>query len=148
MTWYGLVLAKSKGEAIPNNLAIDKNGQPTTDPAEAMEGALLSFDRSYKGSSLGMVVEVLGGPLVGATYGQVEGDWGCLFIAIDPDLLVDITDFKANSSDLVRKIKAAKPANDTSIRIPGEKAAASLVNSVESGLVDVDESVLRELGII
>lgn len=148
MTWYGLVLAKSKGEAIPNNLAIDKNGQPTTDPAEAMEGALLSFDRSYKGSGLGMVVEVLGGPLVGATYGQVEGDWGCLFIAIDPDLLVDITDFKANSSDLVRKIKAAKPANDTSIRIPGEKAAASLVNSVESGLVDVDESVLRELGII
>ena len=74
MTWYGLVLAKSRGEQIPENTAINKEGNPTTDPAEAMNGALLSFDRSYKGSGLGMVVEMLGGPLVGASYGQVEGD--------------------------------------------------------------------------
>jgi len=149
MTWYGLVLAKAKGEQIPTNMAIDKNGNPTTDPVEAMNGALLSFDRSYKGSGLAMVVETLGGPLVGASYGQIEGDWGSLFIAIDPDLLIDIDIFKSNTSDLIHKIKTAQPLHhDGVIRIPGESSSQSLETCKATGVVDVEESILKELGII
>jgi LDH2 family malate/lactate/ureidoglycolate dehydrogenase len=147
MTWYGLVLAKARGEKIPENVAIDKDGNPTTDPAEAMAGALLSFDRSYKGSGLGMVVEMLGGPLVGASYGQIEGDWGSLFIAIDPDLLIDVDVFKTNSSNLVKKIKGAKTNEGSSIRIPGEKSNLSLAECKASGLVEVDDVILEALGI-
>lgn len=147
MTWYGLILAKSKGESIPENVAIDADGNMTTDPASAMGGALLSFDQSYKGSGLAMIVEVLGGPLVGATYGQVEGDWGSLFIAIDPDLLVDVSDFKNNSSELVNKIKNAKTKDGDVVRLPGERAAQSLELCQKTGTVDVDESVLRALQI-
>lgn len=147
MTWYGLVLAKTRGEQIPENVAIDKDGNPTTDPGEAMNGALLSFDRSYKGSGLGMVVEMLGGPLVGASYGQVEGDWGSLFIALDPDMLVDIETFKVNSTDLIEKIKGAKTKEGSSVRIPGEKSYVSLAECQESGQVEVDDVILQALGI-
>lgn len=147
MTWYGLVLAKARGEQIPENVAVDKDGNPTTDPGEAMNGALLSFDRSYKGSGLGMVVEMLGGPLVGASYGQVEGDWGSLFIALDPDMLVDIETFKANSTDLIEKIKGAKTQEGSSIRIPGEKSYLSLAECQESGQVEVDDVILQTIGI-
>lgn len=147
MTWYGLVLAKARGEQIPENVAIDKDGNPTTDPGGAMNGALLSFDRSYKGSGLGMVVEMLGGPLVGASYGQIEGDWGSLFIALDPDMLVDIETFKANSTSLIEKIKGAKTKEGSSVRIPGEKSYVSLAECQESGQVEVDDVILQTLGI-
>lgn len=148
MTWYGLVLAESKGEKIPENTAVDKDGQPTVDPAAAMDGALLSFDRNYKGSGLAMVVEMLAGPLVGASYGQIEGDWGCLFIAIDPDLLIDIAEFKNSSSDLVAKIKSSRTLSGEIVRIPGERSQSSLMTCKSSGMVEVDDTVLRQLGII
>ena len=50
MTFYGLVQAKALGKEIPEGIAIDSDGQPTKDPGKAMAGALLPFDRSYKGS--------------------------------------------------------------------------------------------------
>lgn len=146
MTWYGLVLARARGEQIPENIAIDKNGNPTVDPKAAMDGVLLPFDRGYKGAGLGMVVESLAGPLVGAAYGQIEGEWGSLFIAIDPELLIDVAEFKANVSDLVRKIKASR--TKTEIRLPGERAQVARHEAEKSGLVEVDEALLKQLGYI
>lgn len=149
MTWYGLVLAKARGEQISENMAIDKDGNPTIDPAAAMEGALLSFDRSYKGAGFGMVVEMLGGPLVGAAYGQIEGEWGALFMAIDPELLVDRGEFKTHSSDLVRKIKASrKQTGAGEIRLPGERARLTRQQAEQTGEVEVDEAILQQLGYI
>jgi L-2-hydroxycarboxylate dehydrogenase (NAD+) len=147
MTWYGLELAKARGEKIPENMAIDKDGNPTTSPEEAMDGSLLSFDRSYKGSGLAMVVEVLAGPLVGAAYGQIEGEWGSLFMAIDPELLTDIDGFKAKNSDLISKLKSSrKQSGVEEIRLPGERAQASLEEAESTGMVDVDDAILEELG--
>lgn len=145
MTWYGLVLAKARGESIPENMAIDKDGNPTIDPAAAMDGALLSFDRSYKGSGLAMVIELLGGPLVGASYGQIEGDWGSLFMAIDPELLVGINEFKKHNSDLVRKLKTAR--SSSGVRLPGERAAQARRQATESGYIDIDDVILTQIGI-
>ena len=149
MTWYGLVLAKAQNEAIPEGMAIDQDGNPTTDPAAAMQGALLPFDQSYKGSGLGMVVEILGGPLVRAAYAQRGGEWGALFMAIDPNLLVDVAEFKANSSDLVRKIHAVKgKSGEEHLRLPGERAQAARKEAERTGEVEIGEAILRELGFI
>ena len=151
MTWYGLVLAKARGEQIPENMALDKEGNLTTDPAEAMAGALLPFDRSYKGSGIGMVVEILGGPLASAAFCSYkdEDSWGSLFMAIDPELLVDIEKFKADCSELITKVKSSrkKPGVDT-IRIPGERAKAAYKEAKASGVVEVEDAVLKELGYV
>ncbi|MGB4759204.1 MAG: Ldh family oxidoreductase [Candidatus Saccharimonadales bacterium] len=151
MTFYGLILAKARGEKIPENMAIDKDGNPTTDPAEAMSGALLPFDRGYKGSGFGMVVEMLAGPLVGGawidnkTFGE---EWGNLVLAIDPGLLVDVDTFKANASDLVAKLKAARKKEGVQeIRLPGEQARKNYDTALANGYVDIDDTVLRQLGI-
>ena len=149
MTWYGLVLAKAHGEQIPENMAIDRDGNPTTDPSEAMDGALLPFDRGYKGSGIGMVVEILGGPLASAAYCSYkdEDSWGSLFMAIDPELLVDIEQFKANCSDLIATVKTSrKKSGINKIRMPGERARTAREEAEKSGMVDVDEVILRELG--
>ena len=97
MSWYGLVEAKTAGKSIPNDVAYDSEGKPTTDPEKALKGALLPFDRSYKGAGLSMIVEILTGPLVSAafaTIGDTKGNWGNLVFAIDPELLVDKKEFK------------------------------------------------------
>ncbi len=150
MTFYGLVLAKSQGVKIPKNMAIDKDGVLTTDPDAAMDGALLPFDRGYKGAGLGMVVEMLAGPLVNSAWVDnktFKEEWGSLFIAIDPDLLIDTSLFKKNASDLISKVKQSrKRPGVEEIRLPGEMALERRIEVKSSGLIDVEESVLRELG--
>ena len=152
ITWYGLVLAKSRGEKIPVNVAIDSNGKITTDPAEAMDGALLPFDRSYKGSGIGMIVEILAGPLVSSAWidnKTFKEEWGSLFIAIDPNLLVDVKKFKANCSDLIKKIKGSRKREGVKeIRLPGERSRIEYQKALKSGFVDVDEAILKKLNYI
>ncbi len=150
MTFYGLVLSKARGEEIPDNMAIDKNGLPTNSPEEAMDGALLSFDRSYKGAGLGMVVEMLAGPLVNSAWidnKTFTEEWGTLFIAVDPNLLVDIDAFKKNASDMVLKIKSSRKSEEkTEIRLPGEKALQIYKEAENSGVVEIDKVILESLG--
>ena len=152
MTFYGLVLAKAKGESIPENMAIDKDGNPTLDPAAAMEGALLPFDHSYKGSGLGMMVEMLAGPLINGAWVDnktFEEEWGTIFIAIDPNLLIDRSEFKDNASQMIAAIKSARKApNVSEIRLPGVRSAESRREAEESGYVEVDDVILQELGYI
>lgn len=149
MAWYALILAKARGEKIPENMALDKNGNLTNEPAEAMSGALLPFDQSYKGSGIGMVIEILGGPLVKASYADSVGEWGALFMAIDPGLLVDTDDFKSSCSDLINKVKNARTKPGTGeVRLPGERARLARKDAELTGLVDVDDATLKELGYI
>ena len=148
MTFYGLVLAKTRGDKIPENMAIDKDGNSTTDPVDAMAGALLPFDRGYKGSGLGMIVEMLAGPLVHAAYSDpsLEGEWGSTFIAIDPELLVDIQQFKAQCSDMLQRIlQSRKGVGIEEIRLPGEKSQWLYREAMASGIVDIDDSILENL---
>ena len=150
MTFYGLVLAKSRGESIPENMAIDSKGSPTTDPEAAMDGALLSFDRSYKGAGLSMVVEMLAGPLVNSAWidnKTFTEEWGSLFMAIDPDLLVDVDEFKKNASDLIKKVRQSrKAAGVAEIRLPGDYTRFKRAEATASGFIEVEESLLKELG--
>ncbi len=149
MTFYGLLIAKAHGERLPQNMAIDEAGNPTDDPEKALKGALLPFDRSYKGSGVGMIVEILSGPLVSAAWVDnktFKEEWGSLFIAIDPNLLVDLDTFKKNCSDLIKKIKSSrKKDGNADIRLPGEQARKLYREAMTSGFVDVDDTVLKEL---
>lgn len=148
MTYYGLVLAKSRGEEIPDNMAVDAEGNPTKDPNQAMQGALLPFDRSYKGSGIGMVVEILAGPLLASAYCDCvtfDKEWGATFIAIDPSLLVELSEFKRHCTQLIEIIKSSKKKAEA-IRLPGERARNCYNQAKASGMVDIDERLLMELG--
>ena len=146
MTWYGLVLAKAKGQKIPTNMAIDHNGKETIDPADAMKGALHPFDHSYKSAGLGMVVEIMSGPLAASAYCDCETfdkEWGSTFIAIDPGLLVDVKKFKSECSDLVSKVKTSR--TNSQVRLPGERALETYKKAESTGEVEVEDVLLKEL---
>lgn len=147
MTFYGLVLAKARGEQIAEHVAIDSAGNATTDPRAAMSGALLPFDHSYKGSGLALMVEMLAGPLIGGAWVDnktLKEEWGSVFIAIDPNLLIDTADFKTHASQLLQDIESARTI--TSIRLPGERAKAQRKAAQVSGYVEVDDVIMTQLG--
>ena len=149
ISFYGLVEAKTAGRKIPSDVAYDSGGKATTDPQEAIQGAIRSFDRSYKGSGLAMIGEILAGPLVGAAFcgiGDSKGNWGHLLYAIDPEILIDRDDFVKNVTRLIGKVKSTKPLEGVpEILAPGENGAARMRQHLESGQIEIEDNLLKEL---
>lgn len=147
ITWYGLVRAKMLGEKLPDNVAVDTNGNMTTDPDEAMKGAVLTFGNNRKMSSISMMIEMLTGPLLGAVSPDTDGKWytGSLFIAIDPELFIGKKEFKKNSTELINKIKKSRPREDLkSVIMPGEKSLELRRKIEASGIIEIDDKVYKD----
>ena len=60
--------AKQRGEAIPEGWALDAQGNPTADPAKALEGTMVPFGDA-KGAALALMIEILSATLTGANHG-------------------------------------------------------------------------------
>ena len=96
ITFGEIVKHKMEKRKLNPHTALDKNGEETTDPQKALEGATLAFDASYKGSGLAMMVEILAAVWSGGGYALLheENGWGNLFIVMSPELLSDIETLK------------------------------------------------------
>ncbi|NNU80114.1 Ldh family oxidoreductase [Halovulum dunhuangense] len=57
-------LHRKAGKPLPEGWAIDRDGQPTTDPAAALEGAMLPFG-GHKGSAISTMIELLAAAMIG-----------------------------------------------------------------------------------
>ena len=146
--WYRLVVAKAKGEKIPEGFAIDKDGNIVTDPAIAMDGALNPFGNSHKASGLSMLVELLSGPLIGGAYLDYETfdkEWGTTVIAIDPNIFVDVDKFKDSCSEFISIIRNSRTRPNESIYIPNDNSRKNYKKSMESGYVEVDEVIYNKI---
>ncbi len=122
--WYAVKEAQAAGHAIPPDVAFDARGRPTTDPREALAGALRVFDRSYKGSHIALMVEILGGALAGGDVEEkwARGNWGNLVLAIDPEVLgQSLEAFTAKVETVVRRVKEAKPVPSPMTTEEGEQ---------------------------
>jgi LDH2 family malate/lactate/ureidoglycolate dehydrogenase len=148
-SYFGLVEARTAGRDIPGDMAYDVAGKPTTSPAEAVKGAIRSFDRGFKGSALAMIGEILAGPLVGAAFcglGDSKGNWGHLIFAIDPTLLGDRDEFTANVARIIDKVKSSKRLPGVEeILVPGERGSRKARECLESGEIEIEDNLLAEL---
>lgn len=64
----GKIMAASKaGKDIPEGWALDRDGQPTTDPAAALAGTMIPAGDA-KGAALALIVEILAATLTGANH--------------------------------------------------------------------------------
>ena len=148
MTFYGLVVASAHNETLPDGYAIDHDGNPTTDPNIAMDGAINPFGNSYKAAGLSMLVELLSGPLINSAYldyQTFDKEWGTTIIAIDPNILVDIDDFKTRTSDFVSIIRNSRTRASESIYFPNDKARTNYKKCLDSGFVEVDDVIYNQI---
>ena len=149
ISFYGLVEAETAREAIPGDVAYDSTGGPTTSPQEAIKGAIRSFDRSHKGSGLGLIGEILAGPLVGAAFcglGDSKGNWGHLVFAIDPGILGDREEFIRSVGELCQKVKGTRKLPEVEeIFLPGERGSLLANQRLACGEIEVEDNLLMEL---
>lgn len=59
--------ARDRGESIPGDWALDREGRPTEDPAAALAGSFKPFG-GYKGSNIALLVELLAAGLTGGNW--------------------------------------------------------------------------------
>jgi L-2-hydroxycarboxylate dehydrogenase (NAD+) len=146
--WYGIKIAEQEEKLIPSDIAYDNKGFPTSNPAEALKGAIRSFDRSYKGSHLGLMVELLSGALTGASMDRkLENEnWGSLVLAIDPAIMGNSEEFDTSVNIMSNRVKNAKklPINKD-IVLPGERGDQVATKKVKDGYLEISEDILRKL---
>eukprot|EP00741_Cyanophora_paradoxa_P017299 tig00020961_g16709.t1 len=147
-SYYGLVEAQAAGRALPDGIAFDEAGRPTTDPAAARRGALRPFG-AHKGSGLAFAVEALCGPLVGASFATLadpHSNWGNLVLAVDPELLWEPSAFCAALRRMVRRVKAAKRVEGVDeIFVPGERGYRRARAARAANAVPMDPAIVRQL---
>lgn len=140
--------AQRRGERLPADSAIAPEGTPTSDPALALAGAVLPFG-GHKGSALGIAIELLAGPLVGAHAGRTVGSGrGMLFLALDPDVLGVGAGFAAAASAFAAEVRGSSPRPGfAEVLLPGDRGERMWRSSAEDGveLEDATCEHLREL---
>ncbi len=142
-----IIMHNKAGKEIPEGWALDKNGQPTTDPAFALQGSMMPSG-GYKGFSNGLMVEIFASLLSGAMLGLEASPFsgteggppktGQCFIAFN------IASFSGNLfyEQLNRLSDAILTQEDA--RLPGMRREANRADAIENG-VEVNDELLEKL---
>ncbi|MFC6723538.1 Ldh family oxidoreductase [Halobium palmae] len=137
---------------IPADWAVDENGEPTTDPHEAVAVRPLGGPKGY---GLGIIVDVLCGvvsgvgtsPDVGPLYDAFDEPMrlGHFVGAIDVSAFRDVAEFKREIDDYVDRLKAIETRDGfDEVMLPGEIEAARLRDQRETG-VELGASTVESL---
>jgi len=142
-----MIHARDK-KPLPKGAGIDKDGNPTTDAQEVLEGAQLPFG-GYKGAAIAMMIELLAGPLIGEQLsleaeendlddgGPARG--GEFILAMDPKKTRQQTLSGGNAERLFEAI-----ANQEGARLPGEGRLARRAKIAREGVL-VPKSLLEAI---
>ena len=140
-----LVLAQRLGQPLPPHQAFDAEGQETTDPAAALAGAIRVWG-GHKGSGLALVVQMMGILMGGGAMPADYKDCGFLFLAIKPDLFMDLSEFKQRIHDYANIVRTARPTNPGDpVRMPFDRSAEVRRKIVERGTIDVADTIIKAL---
>jgi LDH2 family malate/lactate/ureidoglycolate dehydrogenase len=145
--------ASKLGQKIPSGVALDKNGNITTDASKALKGTQLPI-AGYKGSGLAWMVDILSGVLTGSSHGGKTKDpfddftgpqnMGHLFLTINPKLFIGknfLKEMKKNIK-LVKRLPKAK--GFSSILYPGERKNKTYKMNLNKD-ISIPSKILKEI---
>lgn len=148
-----IYLARQRDEPIPTGWAITDDGRPTTDPAEALAGAILPM-AEHKGYVISVMMDVLSGVLTGSGFGtEVTGPYqsehrsraGHLFLALDVAAFLTPAEFDARMVRLIDELKSTPLARGADeVFYPGEMEDRAEQRSVLEG-VDLPDKTIADL---
>ena len=121
-------VAARTGTKIPEGVALDKYGKPTTDAVKALKGVQLPI-AGFRGSGLAWMVDILSGVFTGGNHGGKVKDpfddfsgpqnIGHLFIVMKSNLFVK--NFNSRIKENIRRVKKLpKLKNIKEIMYPGQ----------------------------
>jgi len=148
-----IALAMKEGRDIPLGMALDKDGNPTTDAKAANEGVLLPFG-AHKGYSLEVIVSILAFALSGAEmdvniprffeHTELDANCGYFMGCIDISRFCDVEVFKERVDALFAMLKACRPSKGSKgVLIPGEIEAVKTAAALKEG-IDLSEATIQD----
>ena len=146
-------VAAREGGKIPEGVALDKYGKPTTDPKKALEGVQLPI-AGFRGSGLAWMVDILSGVFTGGNHaGRVKDPFtdfsgpqniGHLFFVIKPNLFVG-NNFNKRIKDNIRTIKKLpKIKGVKEILYPGQNKFNRYRNNLKKE-IKISKNILKDL---
>ncbi len=146
-------VAAREGGKIPEGVALDKLGKPTTDPKKALEGVQLPI-AGFRGSGLAWMVDILSGVLTGGNHaGRVKDPFtdfsgpqniGHLFFVMKPNLFVG-NSFNKRIKDNIKTIKKLpKIKGVKEILYPGQNKFNRFKNNQKKE-ISISKTVLKDL---
>ena len=139
------------GEKLPDNWALDAEGNSTTDPAEALAGFLLPVGGA-KGFGLSFAIDLLSGALatggLGSTLGEMAGtkpyNASLLFIVLDINRFRALDAFLEETRAGVERVHNSKKAEGTDrLFVPGERSAETAATN--DGTIPVSLTAAKAL---
>jgi LDH2 family malate/lactate/ureidoglycolate dehydrogenase len=134
-----------RNESIPEDWALDADGNPTTDPNAAKAGAISPFG-GPKGYALGLAFGLLVSSLTGAATGRsVRGTLDSTDPCNKGDLFIVIDGASSDLRGYLEAIRSAEPAAGfDKVLVPGERGRACRDERLANG-VPMAEDVWRRL---
>jgi LDH2 family malate/lactate/ureidoglycolate dehydrogenase len=130
------------GREIPEGVAMDEEGKPTRDAVKAKKGALHPFG-GHKGFALSLAMQAMG-VLAGSGLNAAK-DYGYLVLAMRPDLLLPLEDFKRDMTEKLAQVKATpRLPGVEEIRLPSEKSFANRARALREG-IEIDRKIHEAL---
>ena len=134
--------AVAKGEPLPPGSIVDRDGNPTTDPAAFYAGGMLLPFGGHKGYGLAVAIELLGQALTGSDAfaeegrgGPVYGRSGALFVALSADLFRSFGEYAASAEAFVEKVRSVPPAPGVAeVLLPGDPERRSRETRLREGV--------------
>lgn len=143
-TW----LRARRGEPLPEGAAVDAEGNPTTDAAEALKGAILVWG-GHKGSALSTVLQLLGGVAGQGGMGPDGfGGYGLMMIVLNLDKLAlsGLDEVLRDVGTFEEHFRTARPAvgSTSEPRLPFARSAQERARSQAEG-IDLPDDLISEL---
>lgn len=142
---------KELGKKLPEGWALDTDGNPTTDPDEALEsGVILPFG-GPRGSGMMIMLHLLAQGLVGETRENTSGEYTIegamtttIFVAARPDAFVSSEEFARVVSLHAATVTNSRPAPGfDEVLLPGQRGDKSRAIALAKGF-PIRESVLLD----
>jgi L-2-hydroxycarboxylate dehydrogenase (NAD+) len=154
IAFFGVVEARLKGEQLPEGVALDSEGNLTTDPNAVIEdgegekvgGAIKTF-ADHKGYGLSVFVQLMGSAfsLAGIAGANEKDGAGTFIVAIDPGLFAGKEEYMKRAKQMVDEIKSAKPIDGQEVVMPGEFGDRRAKQAEESGEIEIADAVWQKL---
>jgi uncharacterized oxidoreductase len=117
-------VARNRGKSIPEGWVLNKEGLPTTNPADLYDGGMLLPAATHKGYALSLLVEFMAGLLTGGGTPVLPGftPGNCvLFLVLDIAAFRPPADYARDSQAVAKRVKRTKPAPGfDQVLLPGE----------------------------
>jgi uncharacterized oxidoreductase len=143
-----LMVARNKGERVPEGWIVDRHGKPTTDPGEFYDGGALLTIGAHKGSGLSILTDLLAGAVTTGRSSDPDDTVlrnNMLSIYIAPAVYDKRGAVMNEAQRLVDWVKASPPAvADQPVLAPGEIERSTRAKRLASG-IPLDDTTWADL---